>query len=137
MTDNLPKHRASRAGYRAHLTQILQKAPTLMAKETPTEEDIVSLNNILEQLARKKEKIKGLDEKIAALLEEPDEIEKDIFETEVIQDEIDETSSQISNFLNVLSSKKTLNTVSSDTVGQSLSLPHGNASVEVASGSHD
>jgi len=78
-----------------------------------------------------------LDEKIAALLEEPDEIEKDIFETEVIQDEIDETSSQISNFLNVLSSKKTLNTVSSDTVGQSLSLPHGNASVEVASGSHD
>lgn len=108
-----------------------------MAKETPTEEDIVSLNNILEQLAWKKEKIKGLDEKIAALLEEPDEIEKDIFETEVIQDEIDETSSQISNFLNVLSSKKTLNTVSSDTVGQSLSLPHGNASVEVASGSHD
>lgn len=108
-----------------------------MAKETPTEEDIVSLNNILEQLARKKEKIKGLDEKIAALLEEPDEIEKDIFETEVIQDEIDETSSQISNFLNVLSSKKTLNNVSSDTVGQSLSLPHGNASVEVASGSHD
>lgn len=108
-----------------------------MAKETPTEEDIVSLNNIVEQLARKKEKIKGLDEKIAALLEEPDEIEKDIFETEVIQDEIDETSSQISNFLNVLSSKKTLNTVSSDTVGQSLSLPHGNASVEVASGSHD
>ena len=55
-----------------------------MAKETPTEEDIVSLNNILEQLARKKEKIKGLDEKIVALLEEPDEIEKDIFETEVI-----------------------------------------------------
>lgn len=108
-----------------------------MAKETPTEEDIVSLNNFVEQLARKKEKIKGLDEKIAALLEEPDEIEKDIFETEVIQDEIDETSSQISNFLNVLSSKKTLNTVSSDTVGQSLSLPHGNASVEVASGSHD
>lgn len=108
-----------------------------MAKETPTEEDIVSLNNIVEQLARKKEKIKALDEKIAALLEEPDEIEKDIFETEVIQDEIDETSSQISNFLNVLSSKKTLNTVSSDTVGQSLSLPHENASVKVASGSHD
>jgi len=108
-----------------------------MAKEMTTEEDIVSLNNFVEQLARKKEKIKGLDEKIAALLEEPDEIEKDIFETEVIQDEIDETSSQISNFLNVLSSKKTLNTVSSDTVGQSLSLPHGNASVEVASGSHD
>ena len=55
MAENLPKHRASRAGFRAHLTQILQKAGTLMAKETPTEADLVSLKTILEQLARKKE----------------------------------------------------------------------------------
>ena len=111
MTENLPKHRASRARYRAHLTQILEKAGTLMAKETPTEVDLVSLKNILEQLAPKKDKIKDLDERIAAVLEDPDEIEKEAFETEVIQDNIDETSSQISNFLDILSSKKTANTV--------------------------
>ena len=136
MTENLPKHRASRAGYRAHLTQILEKAGTLMAKETPTEVDLVSLKNILEQLARKKDKIKDLDERIAALLEDTDEIEKEAFDTEVIQDNIDETSSQISNFLDILSSKKTPNTVPPSTVGKSLPLPHGNASGEVASGSH-
>ena len=136
MTENLPKHRASRAGYRAHLTQILEKAGTLMAKETPTEVDLVSLKNILEQLARKKDKIKDLDERIAALLEDTDEIEKEAFDTAVIQDNIDETSSQISNFLDILSSKKTPNTVPPSTVGKSLPLPHGNASGEVASGSH-
>ena len=74
MTENLPKLQASRAGYRAHFTQTFKKATTLMAKETQTEIDIVSLNNILEQLARKKAILKGLDEKIAALLEEPEDI---------------------------------------------------------------
>ena len=42
-----------------------------MAKETPTEADLVSLKNILEQLARKKEKIKGLDERKSACLRHP------------------------------------------------------------------
>ena len=79
----------------------------------------------MEQLARKKVKIKDLDEKIDALLEDPDEIEKEAFDTEVIQDNIDETSSQISNFLDILSSKKTPNTVPPSTVGKSLPLPQG------------
>ena len=56
-------------------------------------------NNILEQLARKKSILKELDQKIAAILEDPAELEKEIFGTEVIQEEIDETSSQISNFI--------------------------------------
>ena len=48
----------SRAGYRAHLTKTLKKAAELMAKETPNEMEIVSANNILEQLMRKKTKLK-------------------------------------------------------------------------------
>ena len=70
-----------------------------MAKETPSELDLVSLKNLLEQLARKKSILKELDQKIAALLEDPAELEKEIFDTEVIQEDIDETSSQISNFI--------------------------------------
>ena len=70
-----------------------------MAKETPGELEFVSLNSILEQLARKKSILKELDQKIAAILEDPAELEKEIFDTEVIQEEIDETSSQISNFI--------------------------------------
>ena len=105
-----------------------------MAKEMPPEVGLVSLKNTLEQLARKKDKVKDLDERIAALLEDPDEIEKEAFETEDIQDNIDETSSQISSFLDMVSSKKTLNTVPFNTTGKSL--PHGNTSEEVASGGH-
>ena len=124
MTEALPKHRASRAGFRAHLTKLLEKAATLMDKEMPSEVELVSLKNTLEQLARKRDKLKDLDERIAALLEEPDEIEKESFETEDIQDSIDETSSQISSFLALVSSKKTLSTVPLNATGKSLPLPH-------------
>ena len=99
MAENLPKLQASRAGYRVHLTQTRKKGPTILAKETPSELDFVSLNNILEQLVRKKSILKELDPKIAAIPEDQAELEKEIFDTEVIQEEIDETSSQISNFI--------------------------------------
>ena len=134
MTEALPKHRASRAGFRAHLTKLLEKAATLMDKEMPSEVELASLKNTLEQLARKRNKLKDLDERIAALLEEPDEIEKEAFETEDIQDSIDETSSQISSFLALVSSKKTFSTVPLNATGKSLPLAHENTSEEVASG---
>ena len=71
MAETLPKLTSSRAGYRAHLTTTLNKARDLREKEEPTEMGIVSLNSITEQLARKKSILQELDEKIAALLEEP------------------------------------------------------------------
>ena len=108
-----------------------------MDKEMPSEVELVSLKNTLEQLARKRDKLKDLDERIAALLEEPDEIEKEAFETEDIQDSIDETSSQISSFLDMVSYKKTLSTVPLNTAGKSPPLPHGDTLEEVASGSHE
>ena len=129
MTETLPKHRASRAGFRAHLTKLLEKAATLMDKEMPSKVELVSLKNILEQLARKRDILKDLDERITALLEEPDEIEKEAFDTEDIQDSIDETSSQISSFLDVVS------TVPLNTMGKS-PLHDENTSEQVASGSH-
>ena len=63
MTEALPKHRGSRAGFRAHLTKPLEKAATLMDTEMPSEVELVSLKNTLEQLARKRDKLKDLDEK--------------------------------------------------------------------------
>lgn len=78
-----------------------------MAKEQPTEMDLVSLENIVEQLARKKSILIGLDEKIAALIAEPDTIEQEIFESEEIQDQIQETSWQMSKFMQlVISTEK-------------------------------
>jgi len=63
MAENLAKLQESRAGYRAHLMQTRKKALTIMAKEMRSELDFVSLNNILEQLARKKSILKELDKK--------------------------------------------------------------------------
>ena len=96
MAENLSKLNSSRAGYRSHLTKTLNKAKNIMEKGPPTELDVVSLTNIVEQLVRKKAILTELDGKIAALLEDPGEIEQEIFDSEEIQDEIDETKSQIS-----------------------------------------
>ena len=106
MAETLPKLTSSRAGYRAHLTQTLNKAKDLMKKEAPTEMDVVSLNSIIEQLTRKKSILTGLDEKIAALIEEPKDLEQEIYETEEIHDDILETTSQISRFIHVTLSPK-------------------------------
>ena len=46
-----------------------------MEKEEPTEMDVVSSNSIFEQLTRKKSILQEIDEKNAALLEEPKDLE--------------------------------------------------------------
>ena len=100
MAENLAKFVASRAGYRAHLTQTFKKASSIIQKESLTDSDIASLNLIKEQLARKKTILQELDQKIAAAIEEPKEIEKEIFETEDILEQIDEAAAQISQSIN-------------------------------------
>ncbi|KAJ7324076.1 hypothetical protein OS493_030250 [Desmophyllum pertusum] len=107
MAESLQKLQASRAGYRADLTQTLKKSTKIMAKETPSEIDLVSLKNIVEQLARKKthfnrarRKNRCCDRGTRANLN------KEIFDTEVIQEDIDETSSQISRFIHYAVSVK-------------------------------
>ena len=51
--------------------------------------------------------------KIAVSLKEPDDIEGEIFNSEVILEEISERSPQISNFIQLLSSKKISTTYAS------------------------
>ncbi|PFX27830.1 hypothetical protein AWC38_SpisGene7462 [Stylophora pistillata] len=95
MAENLPKIQASRGGYRSHLTQTLKKADIILNKESPTEVHLISMKNILEQLLRKKNILREMDEKIATLLELSDDREKEIFDSKVEQEEIDKTSWQI------------------------------------------
>ena len=104
---NSPETLSSHAGYRAHLTKTLNKSKNLTEKEAPTEMDVVLLNSIIDQLTRKKSILTGLDEKITALIEEPKDLEQEIFETEEIHDEILDTTSQIRRFIHfTLSPKK-------------------------------
>ena len=102
--ETLPQLQASRAGYRAHLTQTTKKATSILQKESLTDIDIVSLKRIIEQLLQKKSKLQELGEKIVNLIEDPKELEREIFQTEDIQEEIDELSAQISNSIKHFSS---------------------------------
>ena len=96
MAENLPKLQASRAGYRAHLTQTIKKATNIATKEDPlTDSDITSLKRIVDQLARKRSILEELDEKIVGMIEDPKELEKEIFQTEDIKEEINETAAQL------------------------------------------
>lgn len=113
--------------------QTFQKAETLLDTDMPTELDIVPLNSALEQLERKRDILRDLDQWIAMLLEEPEEIEREIFDSEVIQDEIARTSSQISNEIHLLSSQKNADTTSTS-IGEPLMSFHENLSVELTSG---
>ena len=61
--ENLPRLQASRAGYRAHLTQTIKKATSILHKESLTDTDIVSLARITEQLFQKKSKLQELMKK--------------------------------------------------------------------------
>lgn len=98
MAENLAKLQASRSGYRAHLTQTITKAANITTKEDSlTDSDITSLKGIIVQLTRKRSILEELDGKIVAMIEDPKELEKEIFQSEDIKEGIDETSAQISN----------------------------------------
>ena len=78
-----------------------------MEKEEPTEMDVVWLNIIIELFTRQKSTLQELHGKITALIEELKDLEQEISDTEEIEDEILETSSLISRFINLtLSDKK-------------------------------
>ena len=77
-----------------------------MEKEGPTEMDVVWLNNIIELFTRQKSSLQELGEKITALIEEPKDLEQEIFDTEEIQDEMLETSSLISRVIHLTLSDK-------------------------------
>lgn len=74
-----------------------------MNKETASQMEIVTLNNAANWAAcKKEEQLRDLDEKIDAILDDPTEIEKAILDSENIPEEIDECSSQICAFLQLL-----------------------------------
>ncbi|CAB4037912.1 Hypothetical predicted protein, partial [Paramuricea clavata] len=90
----------SRKGHRAHLTKVLSKATTIMENdEAPNAMQIASLTATIEQLARKRTVLNELNEKLLAMVEDPDGLEQEIMEAVDIECEINEKSAQISAFV--------------------------------------
>ena len=67
----------SRKGHRSHLTKVLNKATEIMENdEAPNTMQIASLTATIEQLARKRTVLNELNEKLLAIIKDPDELEE-------------------------------------------------------------
>ena len=76
---------ASRRGHRAHLTKLLKRTDDIMTNESSSVMDTATLQITTEQLEKKKAILKELDAKIITLIEQPDELEREIIDSEDIQ----------------------------------------------------
>ena len=81
--EELRRFKASRKGYRTHVTRTLSKITTLTESSEPiTPDQIVTLKTWLDQLAQKRTVLEDLDTKIANTIEDKDELADEICEVE-------------------------------------------------------
>ena len=78
---------ASRNGYKGHVTRLLNKMDDLIAADFD-EYTTTSLNNAVEQLTRKMEKISQIDEQLLRTFEDASELESAVLDAEELHDEI-------------------------------------------------
>ena len=79
--EELPKLLASRRAHKAHLTKLRHKIDET-AEGTITHNEIALLKSLVDQLKQKKQTLKGFNDKIAVLLETPEELEAEILDAE-------------------------------------------------------
>ena len=124
----------SQKRHRAHLTKVLNKARTIMESDKALNAiQIASLTATIEQLARKRTVLNELNEKLLAIITDPDDIEQEIMEVEDIECEINKKSAQISAF--ILSCHSVKNPVTPPTTSseQQVSAPPAAASPQQVS----
>ena len=93
----LKRHQISRHRYRSHLTKIITATREIIDKNPNelSESDVISLADWKRQLDRKKEILTDIDAKVIALIENEDELETEVLETEEIQETISQQAAQI------------------------------------------
>ena len=79
--EELPKLLASRRAHKAHLTKLRHKIDETAAGTT-THNEIALLKSLVNQLKQKRQTLKELNDKIAVLLETPEELEAEILDAE-------------------------------------------------------
>ena len=103
--ENIQRHRGSRKGYRSHLTRLFANSDELLNTVTTdlTEETRIktstALESLIHQLNRKEKLLTDLDAKILSLIENEDELETEVLETEEVQCKITETVGNIKSFI--------------------------------------
>jgi len=87
------------------VTRLFRKIDDLIAGEFD-EHTIVSLNNAIDQLATKMEKIAKIDERLLELLDDTNEIESAVLDTEELNDDISDKIVKARRFVELRSSKQ-------------------------------
>ena len=103
--EDIQRHRGSRKGYRSHLTRLFANSDELLNTVTTdlTEETRIktstALESLIHQFNRKEKLLTDLDAKILSLIENEDELETEVLETEEVQCKITETVGNIKSFI--------------------------------------
>ena len=98
--ENLRRWQSSRKAYRAHLTKLHRTVAEIMDSSESLEDSALdSLSTSIEKLQRKAKAIGELDSKISGEIQDPEELERDVYEAIELQDGITDTIDQIKQFI--------------------------------------
>lgn len=97
--EGLEKLKGSRKAYRSHLTRIYGKLDELNLARPVTEETTTLVISYVDQLQRKAESLQQLDTKIQSVIEGPDDLERDVFDSIEIQDALIERMTRLKRYL--------------------------------------
>ena len=99
--EEIQRLRASRRGYKGHLTKLFNKAEGIVVNQGNLSElDIATATATIEQLKRKGEILRDLGERIQAQIDKEEDLETEILEDEEIQEEIGEKITKLSVLIN-------------------------------------
>jgi glycine cleavage system regulatory protein len=103
--EEIARLQASRRGHKSHLTKVLNKASEILKVESSKADEIAltTLKTTLEQLTRKQQLVRELDEKIAAKITDPKELEVEIYESEEPSCDLEEKLNHIRKYIELCS----------------------------------
>ena len=96
--EGLEKLRGSQKAYRSHLTCIYGKLDELDLTHPTNKETTVSVISYIDQLQCKAESLQQLDAKIQAIIEDPQDLERDVYNSIETQDTLIERATRLERY---------------------------------------
>ena len=144
--EELTRIQASRRAHKAHVTRLVKKTSEILTNEKPDEMLLSNLNTSLEQLVRKRDLIRELDQKIEAKTTDAKNLETEIFEAEELSCDLEEKINHIRKYIDLsISALNNPSTVSTQentgsslpSVSQNTNTGPSSAAANVQSQTHD
>ena len=102
--EELTRLQASCKGFKSHVTRLYNKVDELIDNEVD-EYSVALLTKTMEQLRSKGDKLNKIDEQIVTLINDPEELEYYIVESEELQDAITDKMTKIRTFIDLQRTK--------------------------------